>query len=133
MKLKLLYVLVYFISLCGGQTLIVNTELDTVDANDGLFSIREAVDSANTSAGKQIIRFNETVFSPGSNRIIYLKSSLGLSDNSGVDTSGVDTRVTLDGSQAKIFKDAIVLQSGSNEISNINFQNFGGSAARRQQ
>ena len=128
MKLKLLYVLVYFISLCGGQTLIVNTELDTVDANDGLFSIREAVDSANTSAGKQIIRFNETVFSPGSNRIIYLKSSLGLSDNSGVDISGVDTRVTLDGSQAKIFKDAIVLQSGSNEISNINFQNFGGSA-----
>ena len=114
------------------QTLIINTELDTVDANDGLFSIREAVDSANTTAGKQIIRFSETVFHPSSDRIIYLKRTLELADDSGVDLSGIDAKVTLDGSKTDSssgnFRDAIVLKSGANEITDIIFHNFSGSA-----
>jgi parallel beta-helix repeat protein len=115
-----------------GQDLVVTTEVDTVDANDGLFSLREAVVSSNMTAGAQTIRFDESVFAPGNNRIIYLKSALEVLDNSGSDISGINAKVTLDGSRidssAAYHKDAIILTGGNCVISHIYFQNFLGSA-----
>ncbi|MBN1406752.1 MAG: hypothetical protein JW956_03125, partial [Calditrichaceae bacterium] len=124
-------IMLLLVSLSYGQ-LIVNTELDVVNEGDGLISLREAVISSNETAGQQTITFNETVFLPGANRIIYLNSALELTDESGVIIDGSAGKVTLDGSQidsnAVNFKNGLVLKAGNNALSHLYLQKFIGAA-----
>ena len=132
MRTFILFICICIFPIVYGQTYTVTTELDTVNASDGVLSLREAVASANTTAGKQTITFDPTVFLPGANRIIYLKSALELTDNAGVIISGASGKVTLDGSKidsaAADFKNGLVLKGGNNNISNLYFRKFLGSA-----
>jgi parallel beta-helix repeat protein len=126
MRKRLLFLLFFVISFSYSQ-LVVNTEIDTIDAGDGLLSLREAVIAANSTAGQQTIRFNETVFLPGANRIIFLKTALQLIDNDGVIINGEDGKVTLDGSIMQLDLgplNGLILEGGNNDISNLYFQNF---------
>ncbi|MEJ2544465.1 MAG: hypothetical protein P8Y99_10400, partial [Calditrichaceae bacterium] len=124
-------ILVLFATVSYGQ-LVVNTELDVVSEGDGLTSLREAVIYANQTAGQQTVTLDGSVFLPGANRIVYLKSALELTDASGTIIDGSAGKITLDGSQidssADNFKNALVLKSGNNEIANIYLQNFLGAA-----
>ena len=128
---NLLLIILLLSSVSYGQ-LVVNTELDVVNPGDGLTSLREAVISANGTAGQQTITFNETVFLPGANRIIFLKSALELTDESGTIIDGSAGKVTLDGTQidsnAVNFKNGLVLKAGNNTISHLYIQHFIGAA-----
>jgi parallel beta-helix repeat protein len=126
MKKRILVVLFFLITLSYSQ-LVVNTELDTIDAGDGLLSLREAVIEANTTAGQQSISFEATVFLPGANRIIYLKYALQLLDEAGVIINGAAGKVTLDGSKIELDlgpPNGLILEEGNNQISNLYLQNF---------
>ena len=129
---KYLFILLLLIAATAHTQIIVNTEEDVIDAGDGLTSLREAVITANETSGQQTIIFNETVFLPGANRIIYLKSAIEITDESGVIIDGSSVKVTLDGSQADTntedYKNGLVLKSGGNTITKIYMQNFMGSA-----
>jgi hypothetical protein len=134
MKTLLLILFILLISFTQAQTYVVTTENDVVNAGDGVLSLREALSAANTAGGKQTITFDQTVFLPGANRIIYLKSALNLTDYDGVIINGKDGKVTLDGSKidsnASDFKNGLVLTGGNNAISNLYLQNFLGAAIK---
>ncbi|MEJ2053588.1 MAG: right-handed parallel beta-helix repeat-containing protein [Calditrichaceae bacterium] len=131
MKQFLPVLIILLVSLVNAQW-VVNTEDDIVIPDDGLISLREAVTSANETAGQQTITFDQSVFLPGADRKIYLKSALSLTDDDGVKIDGSNVKVTLDGSQADSnavdFRYGLLLRSGNNQVTNIYMQNFKGAA-----
>ncbi|MEX2116420.1 MAG: right-handed parallel beta-helix repeat-containing protein [Bacteroidota bacterium] len=117
-----LFLVALVASVSFAQVLTVTTAMDTVDANDGLLSLREAVDSANAATGSQEIRFDGTHFHTDSARAIWLRSSLILTDPAGAVIQGAPQFVTLrhDTSLADTVRfDALVLRSGSTTIANL--------------
>ena len=118
-------------SISYSQILTVTTAKDTVNPADGQLSLREAVDSANTLAGSQEIRFNPGHFHPDSGRQILLRGSLVLTDPAGAVVNGATQFVTLrhDTSLADTIRfDALVIKSGNTTIANLVFSDIRGAS-----
>ena len=70
---------------------MVDSKADTVAA--GVTSLREAVESANDTEGIQTITFDPEVFPVGDGIVIYLDSTLYLTDGAGVIITGAGAEV----------------------------------------
>ena len=103
---------------------VVNTTADTTDAADGVTTLREAVEFATITVGVQTITFDPSVFPVGSGTVIFLDTSLFVTDEDGAVISGEGAEVILDTGKVAFYS-GIALQAGNNTIRNMNIRNFG--------
>lgn len=75
----------------------VTTVDDTVDFNDGVTSLREAIFATNTVAGADEIRFDPALFTAGARTILLTRGELRVSDLLTITGPGVQ-RLTIDAS-----------------------------------
>jgi len=122
------FLLLTTLALSTAQTLTVNTRLDVVDANDGLLSLREAIEAAKNQAGPNEIIFDASYFRPDST--ILLTEPLVIDDPGGLvitgrqDTTILAPNPLLDG----IRFDGLVVKSGGFTVSNVIFSGFKGTS-----
>ena len=109
------------------QEYVVNTTADTTDAGDGVMTLREAVELANNTAGSQTITFDPAVFPIGGGNVIFLDTTLFVTDEAGAVISGAGAEVILDTGKVAFYS-GIALQAGNNTIRNMKIRNFGESA-----
>ena len=125
-----LVLLVFTISV--NAQILVDTAADTI-ADDGMTSLREAVEAANSDTGVQTITFDPAVFPIDSGTVIYLDSVLFLTDPAGVFITGDGAEVILYGGEpapggtnlpGTLFYSGFVLEGGNNQIAWMKFKNF---------
>jgi CSLREA domain-containing protein len=116
------------------DALIVTTTADTVDANDGLISLREAIDYANTNPGSDLIRFNMPVGERVGNLwTIQPTTQLTLTDPGtqilGSTQSGFVKRnpvVVLDGALAPAGTSGVLITTSNCYVSSLKITGFTG-------
>jgi CSLREA domain-containing protein len=95
----------------------VTTLTDTIDFNDGVTSLREAIFSTNTVPGADSIEFAPTLTVGGPAKILLTGGELAISDALSITGPGAD-RLTIDAQQqSRIFN--ITATSGSSIISGL--------------
>jgi|GEM_PF-881420 len=84
----------------GIPSLIVTTNLDIVDALDGVNSLREAIAFANNTTGANTITFDAGSFTGGAASLIQLTSGeLEITDTLTIDATSLTANVTIDAQQ----------------------------------
>lgn len=123
-----------------GGIFVVNTTLDTVNPNDGLLSLREAILAANASPGQDQIRFNipgagALVIQPSTPLPAILDSTIidgftqpGTTPN-GADAGFLNAtlRIVINGSLAGANADGLVVQAPNTTIRGLVINQFDGS------
>ena len=84
------------------MTIIVDTINDAIDPNDGVTSLREAIEEANNTSGLDTIEFDETKLS---GKEIALKSGeLEITDDLTIDGLGADKLTVSGNKKSRVFK-----------------------------
>ena len=84
---------------------VVTTTDDTVNAGDGVTSLREAITSANTAGGANTITFSATLYSAGQPALIQLGSTLpNLTGNLAINGPGANLMTVSGQNSVRIFR-----------------------------
>ena len=104
-------------------SLIVTTNLDVVSASDGVTSLREAINFANSQSGADTISFDTGVFTGGSTNLIQLSSGeLTITDALTIDASPLAENVVIDAQQnSRVIRFSAA--TGDLNLDNLTIQN----------
>lgn len=127
--MKILVNTVLLLLLCSSvaatQVLTVNTRHDVVDPEDGLLSLREAIDSAKAIAGPNEIGFDAMFADPDS--LILLDSTLVIDDSDGLVIDGAGTTtVTVNPELDGLRFNGMVIRSGNFTVRHLAFTDIRG-------